>query len=573
MNRFLSLVLIGLMGALLVILGCSTPPQPKDPVPGIVVALGKDVNLDLVLIPAGRFVMGSPASEKEHSINETQHEVTIMKPFYMGKYEVTQEQWEAVMGYNPRGTNGGLGPPEPPGSPGLWELIMGNNPYGSKGAKLPVFNVSWEDCQKFIQELNAKTNGGYRLPTEAEWEYACRAGTTTRYSFGDEITPKDASIIDYKPGKRTKLGKPVTVGSYKPNAFGLYDMHGNVREWCEDWYGDYPAGSAIDPMGPATGKDRVNRGGSFIFSVSDVRSSFRGYNSPTDDGEFNDGFRLVRMADFKFGVSPTSPKPDPVNLLLAPFTETQAKEIQKVIAKSLQKEVEEKADLGKGINLDLVLIPAGKFMMGSPESEKGQSNYVSQYEAMISKPFYMGKYEVKQDQWDAVMNSNPSNKKGVNLPVTNLSWGDSQEFIKKLNAKSSGGYRLPTEAEWEYACRAGTSTAYWVGDSLTKSDANSGDGSAGGIKVAGSYKPNAFGLYDMHGNVSEWCEDRYGVYPKGTVTDPKGPDPKGPATKEYRVLRGGSFLNNGWVASSFNRAFSSSPSRSDSVGFRLARTP
>jgi formylglycine-generating enzyme len=111
--------------------------------------------------------------------------------------------------------------------------------------------------KEFIKKLNAKTDGGYRLPTEAEWEYACRAGTSTAYSFGDKITPKDANYDD------SEIGKPVVVGSYKPNAFGLYDMHGNVWEWCENWYGDYPAGAVTDPKGPAKGEYRVLRGGSF----------------------------------------------------------------------------------------------------------------------------------------------------------------------------------------------------------------------------------------------------------------------------------------------------------------------
>jgi len=214
--------------------------------------LGKGITLDLVLIPAGKFVMGM--------LYETQHDVTLAKPFYMGKYEVTQEQWEGVMGNNPS--------------------------IETKGAKLPVTDVSWEDCQEFIKKLNAKTKGGYRLPTEAEWEYACRAGTTTHYSFGDVLTKSDANCNE--SGGRIK-----EVGSYKPNAFGLYDMHGNVWEWCEDSYGDYPAGSAIDPKGPATGGNRVARGGSFNYGVSHARSSNRGLNSPTarsDDG----GFRLAR---------------------------------------------------------------------------------------------------------------------------------------------------------------------------------------------------------------------------------------------------------------------------------------
>jgi len=178
------------------------------------------IEKEMVLIPAGKFKMGDPGAD---------HEVTLTKPYYMGKYEVTQEQWEAVMGDNPS--------------------------KGTIGAKLPVTDVSWEYCQAFIKKLNAKASGGYRLPTEAEWEYACRAGTSTAYSFGDVITPKDANYDD------SKIGKPVAVGSYKANGFGLYDMHGNVWEWCEDWEGDYPAGAITDPKGASTGKSRVLRGG------------------------------------------------------------------------------------------------------------------------------------------------------------------------------------------------------------------------------------------------------------------------------------------------------------------------
>jgi len=121
---------------------------------------------------------------------------------------------------------------------------------------LSFTNGPWEDCQAFIKKLNDKTKGGYRLPTEAEWEFSCRAGTTTTYSFGDEITPQDANIIE------SKIRTLVAVGSYKPNAFGLFDMHGNVNEWCEDWYSLFlQRGEVIDPKGPATGERRVMRGG------------------------------------------------------------------------------------------------------------------------------------------------------------------------------------------------------------------------------------------------------------------------------------------------------------------------
>ena len=255
MKRILGIAMVlSLVGALTVM------AQEVKPGKAEVIELGKDVKLEMVLVPAGKFKMGSPESEKGNRKDEKQHEVTLTKQFYMGKYEVTQEQWEAVMGKNPSST---------------------------KGAKLPVTNVSWEDCQEFIKKLNAKTNGGYRLPTEAEWEYACRAGTTTAYSFGDKITPKDANYND------SKIGKPVAVENFKPNAFGLYDMHGNVWEWCEDWYGEYPAGAGTDPMGPATGEGRVLRSGSFSNYALRARSSFRIYFSPSNQNLYC-GFRLAK---------------------------------------------------------------------------------------------------------------------------------------------------------------------------------------------------------------------------------------------------------------------------------------
>jgi len=251
MKRILGIaVVLGLAGALTVM------AQEVKLGKAEVIELGKDVKLEMVLIPAGKFMMGSPASEKGRDADETQHEVTLTKPFYMGKYEVTQEQWQAVMGDNPSAR--------------------------TKGAKFPVTNVSWEDCQDFIKKLNAKSNGGYRLPTEAEFEYSCRAGTTTAYSFGDSLTKADANI----DGDSTKA-----VGSYKPNAFGLYDMHGNVFEWCNDCYANYPAGAVIDPKGPATGKIRVLRGGSFGLNLA--RSSSRNCFTPSVRGS-GVGFRLAR---------------------------------------------------------------------------------------------------------------------------------------------------------------------------------------------------------------------------------------------------------------------------------------
>ena len=507
------------------------------------VDLVEGIRLEMVLIPAGKFKMGSPASENGRDNNETQHEVTLTKPFYIGKYEVTQEQWEGV---------------------------MGNNLSRIKGTKLPVTDVSWEDCQEFIKKLNAKKEGGYRLPTEAEWEYACRAGTTTEYSFGWF----NRAEANFQTGV---AGSIKSVGSYKANGFGLYDMHGNVWEWCEDWYANYPAGAVTDPKGPATGERRVLRGGSFFSIGWYTRSSVRNVVTPTF-ADYSFGFRLASTADVKAAVAPAIPNPKPAeimpatgDLLVAPFKEAKAKEVQKSVVKSLQKEIKENADLGKGIKLDLVLIPAGKFMMGSPVSETGRDNNETQHEVTLTKPYYMGKYEVTQEQWEGVMGENRSQVKGTKLPVTDVSWEDCQEFIQKLNAKTNGGYRLPTEAEWEYACRAGTTTAYSFGDKITPKDANYNDSKIAKIGkpvAVENYKPNAFGLYDMHGNVWEWCEDWYANYPAGAGTDPKGP-----ATGIGRVLRSGSFnFFESTARSSFRYDFTPTD-RYFNAGFRLARTP
>ena len=237
-----------------------TGVKPKDPPKELSVDLGKGIKLEMVLIPAGEFKMGSPDSDKDAEKNEKpQHRVRITKPFYMGKYLVTQEQWEAV---------------------------MGNNPSYFKGPKNPVETVSWDDCQKLLEKLNAKVGtkqGKFVLPTEAQWEYACRAGSTTRYYFGDDKS-KLGEYAWYEANSDTMffgLSKQThPVGKKKPNAWGLYDMHGNVCEWCLDFYDfDYYANSPVDdPSGPITGKYRMVRGGTW--HSGSCRSADHGCNVP-----------------------------------------------------------------------------------------------------------------------------------------------------------------------------------------------------------------------------------------------------------------------------------------------------
>jgi len=224
--------------------------------------LGGGVKMEFVLIPAGKFMMGSPETGKDRRANETQHEVTISKPFYMGRYEVTQEQYEA---------------------------ITGMNPSHFKGAKNPVETVSWEDAQEFCKKLSAKTGKTVQLPTEAQWEYACRAGTKTRFYSGDADGDLDGvGWYDSNSGNTTH-----PVGEKKPNSWGLYDMHGNVWEWCQDWYGEYAAGAATDPQGAASGPFRVLRGGCWRGNPESCRSAYR-YNSPPGYRvNLDGGFRVV----------------------------------------------------------------------------------------------------------------------------------------------------------------------------------------------------------------------------------------------------------------------------------------
>lgn len=219
-----------------------------------------------VRIPAGKFLMGSPASEIGRGDDETQHEVTISKPFDLGIYPVTQS---------------------------LWQAVMRNNRSRFKGPDLPVENVSWNDAQEFIKELNRMAGeNAYRLPTEAEWEYACRAGTTTPFWTGENITTDQANFNGEGLANGVDRHKTTPVAMFKPNPWGLYDMHGNVLEWVQDRYGDYPAGSVTDPLSGG-GSYRVCRGGSWLYEPGSVRAAYRDRGSPGDGGSYL-GFRLLR---------------------------------------------------------------------------------------------------------------------------------------------------------------------------------------------------------------------------------------------------------------------------------------
>ncbi len=246
--------------------------------------LTNSLGMEFTLIPAGTFTMGSPPDEPGRERDELAHTATISQPFYLQTTEVTVKQWQEIMG----------------------KSFFG----GKKGsADMPVVTVSWQDCIKFIKKLNARKDGVYRLPTETEWEYACKAGTTTAYGIGNTIdcnaamyannTLKYPECVSVVKSKGLPTDQPAPVKNYAPNAWGLYDMNGNVWEWCENWFHPYKPDVAVKLQSQAetpsleTGTDKVRRGGSWYASGSRCRCANRNYSHFANRYQTT-GFRLVR---------------------------------------------------------------------------------------------------------------------------------------------------------------------------------------------------------------------------------------------------------------------------------------
>jgi formylglycine-generating enzyme required for sulfatase activity len=445
----------------------------------------------------------------------------------------------------------------------------------------PVVDVSWHDAKAFCQWLSEKEKKTYRLPTEAEWEYACRAGTRTAYYFGDD--PEDllragnvadrAARESFKAWSLGIKGKDsyaysAPVGQFRPNRFGLYDMHGNVWEWCEDWYDPkgYSGERQTDPKGPASGERKVHRGGGWSSASNRCRSASRiGRHHSTYRGCYL-GFRVVLTGqhDTESSASVDDDSPRIVN----------ARDLK------LNREFEYLVyDLGKDIELKLVKVKAkGKtFSIGTSKQEQHavaqeyfdgkrppRIDFEDAHVVTMTADYYMGRCEVTRGQFRRFVGETGYltetertdggygwNKKlqkfeGRNHkyswrntgipsqsdehPVTNITRNDAREFCRWLGKKSSGKVRLPGEAEWEFACRAGSRSRFSFGDDERRlvefanvsdesrkdefPDAKALKGRDGFVFMSpvGQLKPNAFGLYDMHGNAWEWCEDYFGKY-------------------------------------------------------------
>jgi formylglycine-generating enzyme required for sulfatase activity len=548
--------------------------------------------MEMIYVASGSFMMGGGSEGPVHM-------VTLTKGFWMGKYEVTQAQWKSVMGSNP-------------------SCFMGD--------KRPIQNVSWNDCQEFIRKVNELLKDGMvRLPTEAEWEFVCRAGTS-----GDYGGNGDLDDMGWFAGNSDDTTHP--VGLKRANAWNFHDMHGNVWEWCDDWYGSYSTGAVVDPKGPSFGSCKVLRGGSWDYWGVDCQSFTRNSFRPSEVHDYV-GFRLVYS-----------------ECLLEATTKKQVEPVANGSTQMAKRHREGEPFIINdplGLNLTMKWCPAGTFMMGSPVAEEGRFDNETQHQVTLTKGFWMGETEVTQGQWKRIMEGetivdlarkalqddneyiiggkqrtlraflnkskfdDPTSLCGDvndNIPVYWLNWYEAADFCRRLTRRErvagcipdSYEYRLPTEAEWEYACRAGSTTALpndlnvrilgncnvpeldfiaWYGGNSSRGFCGRGFNTSdwpekqypGGYAAAREVKgrqPNKWGLYDMIGNVWEWCGDWYGAYPYGTVTDPTGA-----VSGTGRISRGGSWFGNARLCRSAGRGIYSSGIRNSFQGFRVALAP
>lgn len=578
-------------------------------------------------IEPGAFLMGSPADESERSESEgPQHLVMIHQGFWLFDTTCTQA---------------------------LWEAVIGENPSWFKGAKRPVENVSWNDCQTFLKQINESLSGlDLTLPSEARWEYACRAGTTTPFSFGVTITPEQVNYNGNNPyvggNKGLYRQETVPVASLPPNPWGLYEMHGNVREWCQDhWHSNYRGapndGSAWE--GRDAGANRVLRGGSWFHVASLVRAAVRIARHP-DFRRSDIGFRCARV---RSGAEPTTkpeqsqpggatgaeptllrldtgespvryPLPQAPAFLIRTDREhlTFCRIVKPAWASAIGRDrfglwCEIAVDPGHGepVVQRLRWIPPGRFWMGSPEEEtRGLAKEEHEREwferahprhlVTLTDGYWLFDAPCTQALWEAVMEKNPSRFQSPTRPVEQVSWNDVQDFLEQLNARIPDlNLTLPSEAQWEYACRAGTETAIYTGelailgannapalDPIAWYGGNSGvdfeltdseDSSSWPEKQYSHVKlgthpvklkqANPWGLYDLLGNVWEWCQDDMRNYDENAQVNPMGSLEAG----AFRVLRGGSWGN---VARNVRAAFryvGHPGGHSGDIGFRCAQ--
>ena len=473
------------------------------------------ISFAMIDVKGGSFVMGGTEEQGADAMGGERptRQITI-SDFAMSQTEVTQALWQAVMGTNPS--------------------------VDTTYSLNPVTNVTWEDCQLFIAKLNELTQQKFRLPTEAEWEYAARGGhkmTKTKYAGSDHVND-----VAWHMENSERTVQP--IGQKRPNELGLYDMSGNAREWCQDWFATYEGNNLTDPQGPKSGVYRVVRGGGAMQPSRTTRVSFR--NGYAVNEAFADlGLRLVRVTNSLDNM--------PVK----------KREIS-------MKEPTLRFEVGD-VSFTMVKVPSGTFVMGAT-AEQGEEIYdweKPKHYVTVSD-FYIGQTEVTQALWAAVMDTVPSIfQNQPSNPVENVTWDECQVFIQRLNRLTGVTFRLPTEAEWEFAARGGTNSKNTKCAGAAKPDdvAWFRDNSLSTTHPVGLKLPNELGLYDMNGNVWEWCNDWYGPYSAESLINPTGPET---SDANLRIIRGGSWAYNALNCRNSVRHGQVSTERKVDIGLRLA---
>ena len=558
------------------------------------------VSFTMIGVEGGTFTMGSPYSDSDAYGSEQPAHQVALRSYLIGETEVTQALWKAVMGSNPSHFTGDL--------------------------QRSVEKVGWNDCQTFINKLNELTGENFRLPTEAEWEYAARGGKESKgYKYSGSDVINDVAWYEENSSDKTH-----PVKTKQPNELGLYDMTGNVWEWCSDYYGSYSSSGQTNPTGPLSGSIRVLRGGSWLYGTSYCRVAKRHRNSP-DTRHRDIGLRLALSSTEENGepeqefITITTGKATNITFegatlsgvvsgatneiscgiiygtasnitslnnkrvgayyngaysidvsYLQPGTTYYYCAYAVIGGEELYGEVREFTTLEyntysvNGVSFKMIEVEGGTFTMGSPDSDSdAYSNEKPAHQVTLSS-YHIGETEVTQALWQAVMGSNPSDFTGdLQRPVEQVSWNDCQTFINKLNELTGENFRLPTEAEWEYAARGGKeSKGYkYSGSDVLDDVAWNPSNSSSTTHAVKTKQPNELGIYDMSGNVREWCADWYGNYSSSAQTDPTGP-----SSDSDRVLRGGGW-NYYYYARTCRVAYRGSyfpDSRSNGIGFRLS---
>lgn len=573
------------------------------------------IGAKMILIPPGEFLMGAPDTDTDATPQEKpQHRVTLTKPFAISATEVTNGQFRQFIEatkYVTQAESDGQGAfeinPKVRRPANIWNS---SEITKRSGDEHPVRCVSWEDARKFCEWLSQAEGRVYRLPTEAEWEFACRAGTATRYSFGNDLSDTPSP-----PGTSGAPLRP--VAQLPANPFGLFDMHGSVNEFCLDSGRSYTTEPVTDPVGGlAIELPAVVRGGAISSHAARLRSSNRYLSDARRFPETNFattvlGFRVVREIG--------SPPP----IAKAPFDAPQARAHQEVWAAHLKLPVEYTNSVG----MKLRLIPPGEFLMGSTDEQVAAAHRLAteakamtvalnriqlaerpQHRVVISSPFQFGATEVtnadfrkfveatqyvtdaekfgfgddgeKQltdkvtDEQKKLTWRTPGYPTTEDLPVTQVSWNDAIAYCGWLSTQEQSVYRLPTEAEWEYACRAGTTSHFSFGDDEQelKQFGWYGQNTQGRPEAVAAKRANGFGLHDMHGNLFEWCHDIFDEtwYQRSQSIDPIGPA-SGPTSGPYYVVRGGFWGAAAPLCRSAFRINHTAAYRHRSGGFRVVR--